>query len=116
MPIGAVGGHMTITLRKTSGSGRHYYYTIHDRQSGLFEPYTLTVVWGPRPDRGRQKIHSFSSRVEKDRALRKLITLRILTGYRVFYSYARKRHYLKVFQEFSGGFPSRISRPHRMAN
>lgn len=101
---------MTITLRKTTSSGRHYYYTIHDRQSGLFEPYTLTLVWGPRPDRGRQKIISFAGREQKDRALRKLIALRIMAGYKVFYSYARKRHYLKVFREFSGGYPSRPER------
>jgi predicted DNA-binding WGR domain protein len=101
---------MTITLRKTSESGRHYYYTIHDRQSGLFEPYTLTVVWGPRPDRGRRKIFSFPNREMKDRALRKMIVRRITCGYRVFYSYARKSHYLKIFAEFSGGYSDRRRR------
>src|SRR6056297_1343465 len=106
---------MTITLRKTSGSGRHYYYTLHDRQSGLFEPYTLTVVWGPRPDRGRQKIHSYATLEKKDRALRKLITEKTMAGYRIFYSYARNRHYLRVFREFSRSFPPPSGEKQRIA-
>jgi len=92
---------MTITLRRTSNNGKHYYYTIHDRQSGLFMHYTLTVVWGPRVDRGRQKLYTFNTRMEQDTALRFLIAKRINAGYQIFYSYARKRSYLKVFHEFS---------------
>ena len=89
---------MTITLRKSTQGG-HYYYTLHDRQSGLFEKYTLTAVWGPKPDGGRRKVYGFETLHEKDRMLRRLIRARLRSGYRVFYSYSRSGHYLKVFHD-----------------
>jgi len=91
---------MTITLRRTSPKGSQYYYTIHDRQAGLFQAYTLITVWGPKPENGREKIYGFDSRREKDAALRKMIAKRIRDGYTVFYSYSRSGRYRKVFQEF----------------
>ena len=93
---------MTVTLRKKLQNGKHYYYSLHDRQSGLFDAFTLTATWGSRPDGGRSKIYSFATRSERDRALRSLIRKRIRQGYWIFYSYARKGNYLKVLHEFGG--------------
>lgn len=91
---------MYITLRKTGAQGAQYYYTIHDRQPGLFQAHSLVAVWGPNPDSGRRKVYSFDTRDEKDEALRRLIQKRIGDGYTVLYSYARSRAYRRVFQEF----------------
>lgn len=91
---------MYISLRKTGENGKQYYYTIHDRQPGLFHPYTLITIWGAKPDGGRRKIYGFETREEKDRALRGLIRKRIETGYTILYSYARSRVYRRVFQSF----------------
>jgi len=91
---------MYITLRKTGAHGAQYYYTIHDRQPGLFQAHTLIAVWGPNPDSGRRKVYSFDTRDEKDEALRHLIRKRIGDGYAVLYSYARSKAYRRVFDEF----------------
>ncbi len=91
---------MYITLRKTDARGAQYYYTIHDRQPGLFQAHSLIAVWGPNPDSGRRKVYSFDTRDEKDEALRRLIRRRIGDGYTVLYSYARSRAYRRVLEEF----------------
>jgi predicted DNA-binding WGR domain protein len=90
---------MIILLRKTTPKGSHFYYTLHDRQSGLFELYTLTTMWGSTPEGGREKVYSFSSPEELDEKLRELITRRLRSGYSVLYSYSRDKNYRGVLQE-----------------
>ncbi len=91
---------MIILLRKTTPKGKHYYYTLHDRQTGLFELYTLTTMWGSTPDGGREKVYSFSSAEELDEKLRELIQRRLRSGYTVLYSYSRDKNYRAVLQEY----------------
>ena len=91
---------MIILLRKTTPKGNHYYYTLHDRQTGLFEKYTLTTMWGSTPDGGREKVYSFSSAEELDEKLRGLINRRLRSGYTVLYSYSRDKNYRAVLQEY----------------
>lgn len=91
---------MIILLRKTTPKGSHYYYTLHDRQTGLFELYTLTTMWGSTPDGGRERVYSFSSPEELDEKLRELIHRRLRAGYTVLYSYSRDKNYRAVLQEY----------------
>ncbi|MFO7729556.1 MAG: hypothetical protein R6V86_02215 [Spirochaetia bacterium] len=102
---------MIILLRKTTPSGIHYYYTLHDRQTGLFEHYTLTTMWGSSPDGGRQKVYSFSSNGELDKKLRQLMSRRLRSGYKVLYSYSRDGNYRAVLKEYLEVKPQ-----HRSAN
>jgi predicted DNA-binding WGR domain protein len=91
---------MIILLRKTTPKGTCYYYTLHDRQAGLFEHYTLTSMWGSSPDGGRQKAYSFTSTRELDEKLRQLMNRRLRSGYKVLYSYSRSENYRAVLQEY----------------
>ncbi len=91
---------MIILLRKTTPKGSHYYYTLHDRQTGLFEAYTLTTMWGSSPDGGHEKVYSFSTEKELDEKLRKLVEKRLRGGYKVLYSYSRDKNYRAVLQEY----------------
>ncbi|SRR6056297_376105 len=91
---------MIILLRKTTPRGSHFYYTLHDRQSGLFDLYTLTTLWGPSPDGGREKIYSFSTRQELDKKLQEIVSRRLRSGYKVLYSYSRDKNYRAVLQNY----------------
>lgn len=103
---------MIILLRKTTPKGSHYYYTLHDRQTGLFEMYTLTTMWGSTPDGGREKVYSFSSSNELDEKLQELISRRLKSGYKVLYSYSRDRNYRAVLQEYLEDSAQRSGRHH----
>jgi hypothetical protein len=46
-----------VTLYKKDRQGQPYYYTVHDRQGSLFAPFTLTIMWGKKLDRPREKSH-----------------------------------------------------------
>lgn len=91
---------MIILLRKTTPKGNHFYYTLHDRQAGLFQEYTLTAIWGSSPDGGREKVYSFSNPEKLDEKLRELISRRLRSGYKVLYSYSRDKNYRAVLQEY----------------
>lgn len=80
---------MIVTLFKTASNGALLYYTIHDRQAGLSEPYTLTVTWSRGAGRGREKFYVFDSLAEKDRMIRSLLARRTKDGYRLLYSFNR---------------------------
>ena len=101
---------MIILLRKTTPAGTHHYYTIHDRQTGLFDLYTLTTLWGPSPDGGREKIYSFSAKEEMERKLRDLVRRRIRSGYTVLYSYSREERYRQVLRQYDVGASGRSRR------
>jgi hypothetical protein len=81
--------YMIVTLFKTSSNGVLLYYTVHDRQAGLSQPYTLTVAWSRGSGRGREKFYVFDSLAEKDRLIRALLAKRTKAGYRLLYSFSR---------------------------
>ncbi len=80
---------MIVTLYKTAINGALLYYTIHDRQSGLSHPWSLTVTWSRGAGRGREKFYLFENLAEKDRMIRKLLGRRTKDGYRLLYSFSR---------------------------
>ncbi len=90
---------MLITLVKTGADERRHYYSIHDRQAGLFTSYTLTIVWGPSPHRGRERVYSFDTRRALERKLRYILKRRFLSGYSLLYSYSRSNNYRTIIQE-----------------
>ncbi|MCX7788975.1 MAG: hypothetical protein N2442_14895 [Spirochaetes bacterium] len=80
---------MMVTLYRKDNQGHAFYYTIHDRQGSLFAPFTLTVMWGRRLDRSREKIFTFATHQEMNRKVRWILDKKIRDGYRVLYSYFR---------------------------
>jgi hypothetical protein len=92
---------MLITLVKTGADGRRYYYSIHDRQTGLFAPYTLTIVWGASPNGGRERVYGYETRRALERALRALLNKRFAAGYSLLYSYSRSSRYRSIIREES---------------
>lgn len=90
---------MLITLVKTGADKRRHYYSIHDRQGGLFSSYTLTIVWGPSPHRGRERVYTFDTRKALERKLRSILKRRFSSGYSLLYSYSRSNNYRTILQE-----------------
>ncbi|GAB4365960.1 MAG: hypothetical protein Kow009_02740 [Spirochaetales bacterium] len=74
---------------KKDPKGHAYYYTIHDRQGSLFAPFTLTVMWGRRLDRPREKVFTFMTHPEMNHKIRWILDRKLRKGYRVLYSYFR---------------------------
>jgi hypothetical protein len=98
---------MLITLVKRGADGRRHYYTIHDRQAGLFSNYTLTVVWGASPHRGRERVYGFETRKALERKLRQILSRRYSSGYTLLYSYSRSSNYRTILrEEFGSGMSS----------
>jgi hypothetical protein len=94
---------MLVTLVKKGADGRRHYYSIHDRQAGLFARYTLTVVWGPSARGGRERVYSFETRKALERKLRRILNRRFASGYMLLYSYSRSSGYRKIIREEFGG-------------
>ena len=80
---------MIVTLLRTGSDGCLLYYTIHDRQAGLSQPYTLTVAWSRGNGRGRERFYTFDSLEAKDRMIRSLLARRYKSGYSLLYSFSR---------------------------
>lgn len=80
---------MMVTLYKKDHQGQPYYYTIHDRQGSLFAPFTLTILWGKKLDRPREKVLTFTSEEEMNRKIRVILDKKFREGYLVLYSYFR---------------------------
>lgn len=80
---------MIVTLLKTGSNGSLLYYTIHDRQASLSQPYTLTVTWSRGNGRGRERFYTFDSLEDKDRMIRSLLSRRYKSGYGLLYSFSR---------------------------
>jgi len=78
-----------VTLYKRDNHGQTYYYTLHDRQGSLFATYMLTVMWGRKLERSREKIFTFASHQEMNRKIRGILDKKFREGYRVLYSYFR---------------------------
>lgn len=91
---------MTITFYKQSNS-RTRYYTMHDRQGHFFSQYTFTSVWGTVLESGREKVYTFDSRQEMEKKMRFLMRKRILSGYKVLYSFSRNNVYTKIFNSIA---------------
>jgi predicted DNA-binding WGR domain protein len=87
---------MTITFYKKTGSNSRYY-TMHDRQGNLFSAYTFTSVWGTVLESGREKVYTFESSADMEKKLRLLMKKRIVSGYKILYSFSRKDVYTKIF-------------------
>jgi predicted DNA-binding WGR domain protein len=87
---------MTITFYKQTKSNSRYY-TMHDRQGNLFSRYTFTSVWGTVLESGREKVYTFDSRGEMEKKVRFLMKKRILSGYKVLYSFSRNSGYTEIF-------------------
>ncbi len=90
---------MTITFYKQSKSVPRYY-TMHDRQGNLFSQYTFTSVWGTVLESGREKVYTFDSPGEMEKKIQFLMKKRILSGYKVLYSYSRDSVYTEIFNSF----------------
>lgn len=80
---------MMVTLYKKNSEGQPFYYTLHDRQSSLFASFTLTILWGRKLDRPREKVITFTSHQEMNRKIRSILDKKMQEGYRVLYSYFR---------------------------
>lgn len=88
-----------ITFYKAKKDGSLRYYSIHDRQSHLFSRFAFSAIYGMNQGSGREKIYTFQTRREMDKKLRDIFNDRIDKGYKVLYSYAKKRKYKTMFQE-----------------
>lgn len=90
---------MMITFYKTENDGSLRYYSVHDRQSHLFSRYSFSVIYGMDQGSGRERVFTFKTRRDMDARLREIFTERIEKGYKVLYSYAKKRKYQDMFSE-----------------
>jgi predicted DNA-binding WGR domain protein len=77
------------------------YYSIHDRQGNFFKPHTFTVTWGKNLSSGRLKVYTFETRREMDDKLRKIFKARMRQGYKLLYSFSRKKSYRDLFCEYA---------------
>ena len=91
---------MIITFYKFNGKDNRYY-TIHDRQGDLFSTYSFTAVWGIEMYKGREKTYVFDSREPMERKIRSIFRDRIKSGYKVLYSFARKKAEKQLLQEIN---------------
>ena len=89
---------MVITFYKKLDNDNVRYYSLHDRQGDLFSPYVLTSIWGGELDSGRAKVYTFSSSMDFDKKLRQIFQQRIKSGYKVLYSFSRKKQYKDMFE------------------
>lgn len=80
---------MIVTLFKTGKDGRLLYYSIHDRQQTLSDPYTLTSAWRTGNGKEREKHYSFDCLAHMDTMIRSLLSRRIKAGYKLLYSFSR---------------------------
>jgi hypothetical protein len=87
---------MMITLVKITPPKKVYYYHIHDWQGDLFSPYALSVSWGLDLRKSRRREYVFDTRKEMDLFLRKLISKRLKSGYKVLYTYFREDKYKEL--------------------
>lgn len=55
---------------------RFRFFSFHDRQPDLFEPYSISVRWGRIGSKGRQKDLCFATEGEREDAIKKLMILR----------------------------------------
>jgi len=67
-----------------------WYYSLDDRQTQLFDQYTLSVRWGRNPDGGRQKHYVFDSLEAKNKKIRSLM-LKKLKTHKVLYSWFKDK-------------------------
>lgn len=82
-----------ITFYKTDATRRLYYYCISDRQRHLFAPHSFTVSWGVALTQGRERTFTFATEGEKQQKLQQVISGRVKAGYKVLYTYFRRREY-----------------------
>jgi len=82
---------MIITLFKTSKNGALQYYTLHNRQALLTEPFALTVAWRTGEGKERDKIYGFETLAEMDRKIRSIFGKKIKAGYKLLYSFMREK-------------------------
>lgn len=80
---------MLVILYKKAQDGRLSYYTLDDRQPGLFSEHTLTLSWGRSPEGSRHKHYTFDSLVAKNKRIRQILEQKLRT-YQVLYSYFKE--------------------------
>jgi hypothetical protein len=93
---------MIVTLYKTGSEGVMLYYTVHDRQASLSQPYTLTVAWSRGSGKGRERFYAFDSLEEKDRMIRSLLARRFKNGYHLLYSFSRDAGWTAAPEQVEG--------------
>jgi hypothetical protein len=101
---------MIVTLYKTGAEGVMLYYTVHDRQASLSQPYTLTVAWSRGSGRGRERFYAFDSLEDKDRMIRSLLARRFKNGYHLLYSFSRDAGWTARTEGDEGPRPLRARR------
>jgi hypothetical protein len=80
---------MIITLYKAGKDGKNHYYTIHDRQPVLDAPYAICASWRIGLGKEREKLHRFERLLDRDKMIRRLISLRVKDGYKILYTFTR---------------------------
>ncbi len=80
---------MIITLYKAGKDGKTHYYTVHDRQPVLDAPYALCASWRIGIGKERERLHRFRTLLERDRMIRRLISMRVRDGYKILYTFTR---------------------------
>ncbi len=80
---------MIITLYKVGKDGKILYYTVHDRQPVLDSPYAICASWRVGLGKERERLHRFETLLGRDKAIRRLIALRVRDGYKILYTFAR---------------------------
>ena len=76
-------------MYKAGKDGRTRYYTVHDRQPVLDAPYALCASWRVGLGKERERLHRFLTLLERDKAIRRLIGLRVKDGYKILYTFTR---------------------------
>ena len=97
---------MIITFYRFNGKVNRYY-TIHDRQGDLFSTFSFTAVWGVEMYKGREKVYIFTSREPMERKIRAIFKERMRQGYKVLYSFARKKAEKELLKD-AGGLRSSV--------
>jgi hypothetical protein len=80
---------MIITLYKVGKDGKTHYYTVHDRQPVLDSPYAICASWRVGLGKEREKLHRFQTLLDRDKMIRRLISLRVRDSYKILYTFTR---------------------------
>ena len=92
---------MMITFYRRLKNGRMRYYSISNRQGHLFTPYSFQTIVGNSVSAGSEREYLFETRSEMDAQIRVLVKRRIRDGYKILYSYFRKKEFEQLREALS---------------
>lgn len=91
---------MIITFYKTDKQGYQRYYTIHDRQSLLFNRISFLAIWGKGLHTGQEKLYTFDNREEMNKKLQYIVRAKVRQGYKMLYGFSRDQKQAEIIKRY----------------